>query len=163
MTSCNLWIDLHYFPSLHVFQEILHADVVTFDMFVAYGRKSYQNRCYIATSQGLQRLVVPVQRRSSHGCYKDVCVDYTFPWQRQHIQAMRTAYGKTPFYCFLEDLIAPILHSKPIFLHVLSQRILDALLQMLQVEKNFFIRFRPLVLQGKKQWIYVLFFILKNL
>jgi len=44
--------------------------------------------------------------------YKDVLIDNSYPWQRQHWRTLQTAYRTSPFFEFYEDEIKP-LYDKP--------------------------------------------------
>jgi hypothetical protein len=40
--------------------------------------------------------------------YKDVKLDNSYPWQRQHWRTLETAYRTSPFFEFYEDEIKPL-------------------------------------------------------
>jgi hypothetical protein len=40
--------------------------------------------------------------------YKEVLLDNSYPWQRQHWRTLQTAYRTSPFFEFYEDDIAPL-------------------------------------------------------
>ena len=131
-----LCMELHYFPSFHVFKQLYLAESITLDLHTHYQKQSYQSRCYIATSQGLQALVIPVQRSTRRGYYKDVAIDYTTDWTKKQAHALATAYGKTPYYRFWWDMVQPIFAQKPKLLWELSLALLERCFAFLSMEKN---------------------------
>jgi len=54
---------------------------------------------HVGAAQGRQR-------------YKDVLLDDTYPWQRQHWRTLETAYRTSPFFEFFEDDLAPLFEKK---------------------------------------------------
>lgn len=71
-----------------------------------YQRQSYRNRTTIMGPNGRQELIVPIVRRS--GERMPLCtveLSYDEPWPSRHLQAIRTAYGQTPWFIhYLPDL-----------------------------------------------------------
>lgn len=50
--------------------------------------------------------------------YKDVLLDNSYPWQRQHWRTLQTAYRTSPFFEFYEDDIALLFENE--FSHLLD-------------------------------------------
>jgi len=76
-----------------------------------YQKQTYRNRCYVCTDQGKHMLSIPIQHvggNQGRQKYKDVVLDNSYPWQRQHWRTLQTAYRTSPFFEFYEDDIAPI-------------------------------------------------------
>lgn len=98
-----------YFPRLHYFNRMLSSDVfVIFDsaQYVKslkhYGvkttkKRSYQSDAPIMTHQGERLLTVPV-KHSGRPPINMAQPQYQFPWQRCHLNALRSEYGKAPFF-----------------------------------------------------------------
>ncbi len=131
-----LLIEPHYLPTITYLQHVYHTPRTTLEIHHQYQKQTYQNRCYILTSQGLQKLIIPIQHNSIHTTYKNVKVDYSTPWIAQHIKAIATAYSQTPYYTTLADLIHPILLKKPTYLLEVNKAILTAILKFLQLKKE---------------------------
>ena len=131
-----LLIEPHYFPCILCFQRMYGASALFLAVDGTYQKQTFQTRCYILTFEGMQKLVVPVQHASRHGIYRDVKIDYTKHWVSQHIHALASAYGQTPYYPFLADIIYPILQKKPIFLLDLTLPLLRGLFDFLQISKE---------------------------
>lgn len=64
-----------------------------------YQKRSWRNRAYIPTPQGIQMLSVPLDKGKNRQMnIQEVTINYNEDWPRQHIHALRTAYGSAPFY-----------------------------------------------------------------
>lgn len=62
-------------------------------------KSSGRNRCALATAQGWQLLSIPVLGgRSQQTLISEVQLANEKPWQRQHWHAIKTAYGKAPYF-----------------------------------------------------------------
>ena len=95
-----------YLPWLGYFRIMKEADVFVFLDSVQFERRSWQCRNRIKSVKKWIWQTVPTH--SKHGTFiKDVEIDNTKPWQRQHWNALRTCYGKAPYF----DLYAPFFRS----------------------------------------------------
>jgi hypothetical protein len=66
-------------------------------------------------------LNIPIQHvggSSGRQRYKDVRVDNSYPWQRQHWRSLETAYRSAPFFEFFEDSLRPVFQKN--FSHLLD-------------------------------------------
>ncbi|MGB0357036.1 MAG: WbqC family protein [Cytophagales bacterium] len=136
MTPPPLLIEPHYLPTLACFKKIYQTEALRLAVCHRYQKKTFQNRCYLATTQGLQRLTIPVQHHTTRGSYADVKIDYDMPWPLKHIRAIQTAYGKMPYHGPLADLLFPIYLRKPTFLIDLTLPIIEACCTFLQLDKQ---------------------------
>ncbi len=80
-----------------------------------YQKQTYRNRCYICTDQGQHMLNIPIKHvggEQGRQKYKDVLLDDTYAWKRQHWRTLETAYRTSPFFEFYEDDLAPLFEKK---------------------------------------------------
>jgi len=80
-----------------------------------FQKQTYRNRAYICNDLGRHMLSIPIRHvGGSQGRqkYKDVKLENTYQWQRQHWRTLQTAYRTLPFFEFYEDEIAP-LYERP--------------------------------------------------
>ena len=86
-----------FMPWLGYFDKMDSCDAFVLLDNVQYKKNEYQNRNRIKTSNGWQWLTVPA-------CYKfpqkinEVLIDNSVNWQKKHICALQTNYGKSPFF-----------------------------------------------------------------
>lgn len=86
-----------FMPWLGYFDKMDSCDFFVLLDNVQYKKNEYQNRNRIKTSDGWQWLTVPA-------CYKfpqkinEVLIDNSVNWQKKHLCALQTNYGKSPFF-----------------------------------------------------------------
>jgi len=86
-----------YLPWLGYFDKMLKADVFCYLDNVQFKKNEWQNRNRIKTARGWQWLTVPVSYRYPQ-TVAEVGVPPASNWGRQHLQALRTNYGRAPFF-----------------------------------------------------------------
>ena len=96
-----------YFPNILTFSYIMHHDIC-WEVEDNYQKQTFRNRTYICTDRGKHILSIPivhVGKANGRQKYKDVTIDNSYPWQRQHWRTLETAYRTSPFFEFYEDEI----------------------------------------------------------
>lgn len=131
----NLLIELHYLPCLEYFCALLQFDSIELEKFEHYEKQSYRNRSYINTSQGTEMMIVPLTAKHGKTIIKDVRIDYSQKWQKNHWRTIESAYRKAPYFEYYSDDLKSILFNHHDFLFDLNMELLSFCL------KN--IRFHP--------------------
>ena len=77
-----------------------------------YIKQTSRNRCEIATANGKQILTVPVTTKVQEVQkvkvpVKNVLVSEHGNWRHQHWEALKSAYGMSPFFDYYQDDIRP--------------------------------------------------------
>lgn len=104
-----------------------------------YRRQTERNRCAIATANGVQQLTVPVSlpsRQASHCPIKEVRISDHGNWQRQHWQALQSAYGMSPFFDYYVDDLLPFYEKKWEWLFDYNNEITSTVLRLLDVDST---------------------------
>lgn len=99
----NILIELHYLPCVEYFTILTHATHVWIEAHETFQKQTYRNRAYILTANNVERLTVPVLESTHHVPIQAVKIDYSQKWQQQHWRAIRSAYGKAPFFLYYAD------------------------------------------------------------
>lgn len=115
-----------YFGTVEHYRMIARSKRIIVDVGEHYERQSYRNRTGIIGPNGRQDLVVSIDRRSGEKMpVRTVGLSYAEPWNLQHIQAIRSAYGQTPWFIHympdVEDLLRKR-YAKLIDLHLATMR-----------------------------------------
>jgi hypothetical protein len=89
-----------YIPWRGYFDQIRRADLFIFYDDIQYDKHGWRNRNQIRTAQGRQWLTIPVH---SHGVtagipVKDMKIDWSKPWAKNHLKALTFAYNKAPYF-----------------------------------------------------------------
>jgi WbqC-like protein len=89
-----------YIPWRGYFGQIRKADLFVFYDDVQYDKHGWRNRNQIKTAQGKQWLTIPVHSKGvTEGIpIKDVRIDWSKPWGKNHLKALTFAYNKTPHF-----------------------------------------------------------------
>ncbi len=132
----TLLIDLHCLPSLEYFACLFSYNTIRLEAQESYKKQSYRNRCYILTSQKVERLTIPVRKGSNQLLYKMVEVDYSQPWEKLYWRALRTAYSKAPYFEYFAAYVRNHLLKRYTYLFDLNLALLQTCLQLLQLDKQ---------------------------
>lgn len=101
-------IESQYLPPIAYFSVLLKQQNVLIEQHENYQKRSYRNRCNIATANGILRLSVPLEKGKNNQLpFKNVKIYNADNWQTQHWRAIKSAYGKSPYFEFYEDELLP--------------------------------------------------------
>ncbi|MFN8276136.1 MAG: WbqC family protein [Chitinophagales bacterium] len=107
---------LYLLPAPGYWHTLLSASAVTIEAQENFIKSTYRNRFWISGAQGLQLLSVPLLGgRDSHRLYRETRISYEEPWARKHLQAIRSAYGSSPFFEHYAASFFP-LYERPVAL-----------------------------------------------
>lgn len=102
-----------YFPSI----EYIACHHLTSNTFIeqheTYPKQTLRNRCYIATSQGIQPLIIPVLKKDGPNTQiNHIEIMHNSDFKKQHIKAIKTAYHSSPFFEHYIDIISECINIK---------------------------------------------------
>jgi hypothetical protein len=130
-------IETQYFPPIQTIHLIANFQNVWIEAYENYQKRSFRNRCAIATSNGVQVLSIPLKKgKNNQQPIRDVQIAYDDNWQKQHWHSLQTAYGKSPFWEFYTPQLEPIFLKKYTFLFDLNFDILTVILKILKLNKT---------------------------
>lgn len=132
----NLLIELHYLPCLEYFSKLLQTESLVLEAQENFQKQSYRNRCKILSANKIDVLTVPILNSNSKQLIRDVEIDYSQPWQKNHWRAIKSAYGKAPYYEYVYDYFEKIYQKKPKYLWELNLEALTVCLKLLKIEKE---------------------------
>jgi hypothetical protein len=102
-----------YIPWRGYFHLIHLADVFVFFDDVQYTKRDWRNRNVVKGAHGLQWLTVPVVTRGRREqLIKDVEIDNSSPWNREHLSTLRHCYGQAAYFGKYQDLLEET-YSRP--------------------------------------------------
>jgi len=92
-------IELHYMPSTAYVYAVTHfRSIISIHPNLHLSRQSFRNRCEIASSQGKQNLIIPILDSRKAVPMADVQIDTRYNWAQTHFQAIKSAYGRSPYW-----------------------------------------------------------------
>ena len=110
---------------------------VVWEVHDNFQKQTYRNRYHICTDQGLHKLIIPITHvggSDGRQKYKDVRVEKSYRWQRQHWRTLQTAYRTSPFFEFYEDELAPLFEREFSFLMDFNWKTIEFLITALQLK-----------------------------
>jgi hypothetical protein len=105
-----------YIPWRGYFDQIQTADLFVFYDDVQYDKRGWRNRNRIKTSTGPIWLTIPVFNRGAqteHIPINQIRIVWDRPWNQEHWNSIRMAYGKTPYFNKYANLVEEFYSQKP--------------------------------------------------
>lgn len=128
-------IESQYFPCIAFWAQAYSDNKLEIEAFEHYQKRSYRNKCNIYAANGPITLSVPLEKgKNKQMPIKDVRISYIDPWDTNHLQSIRSAYGRAAYFEFYWDEIEEIINRKYTFLYDLNWAILEYFSQKLNVE-----------------------------
>lgn len=128
----NALLSTAYFGPIQWYQKLNRADEAWIERHENFTKQTYRNRCVIATTQGLQSLTVPVDRSSSD-LITDIRVSDHGNWRHLHWNALKSAYGESPFFEYYEDDLRPFFERQWTFLFDFNEEIREKMCELLDI------------------------------
>ena len=127
----------NYAGNLMYYRSILKADNYCIDLFEKFNKQSYRNRCVIASPNGPLNLVIPVKRKSKN-IFKDVQIDHSQKWKKNHWKSLESAYRSSPYFEYYEDDFKSIYFNNNYkFLIDFNQLIHLHIIKLLEIETQY--------------------------
>lgn len=132
-----LLIDLPYLPCISWISLAKQYDEIYIDAFEHYVKGSYRNRCHILGPNGMQRLSIPlVKGKHQHTPMKDVRIDHGSNWQKIHWQSLCSAYRRSVYFEYFEDVLYPFYHSRIDGLMASNHALLQLIFKILKMPQQ---------------------------
>jgi hypothetical protein len=126
-----------YAPNIEYISKIASFETVEIDVYEPYIRQTLRNRCEILTSQGVQKLSIPIDKKSTQsGMIKDVKIDYAENWQCQHWRSLQASYNNSPYFFYYQDELQKIYEKRHDFLIDFNAEILDFILEKMKIKNQ---------------------------
>ena len=127
-------IDYQYFGSINYCNTLFKFLNTEIELFDNYQKMSFRNRCTVVGSNGLVHLSIPVVGgRNKKQLMRDVKIDYSQAWQRQHIKTITSCYGKAPFFEYYINDMEKLIKCQSIFLVDFNWEIMLWLKMIIQI------------------------------
>lgn len=134
MEQKSLFIELQYLPCIQYFVYLCSFEKILIDPDDVYLKQTYRNRCRINGANNIENLIIPIKKASNKKLLtRNVEIDYNQKWLNKHIRAIRSAYGKAPFFEYYEEEIIEIYNKKSTHLLELNKELLTKCLEILDL------------------------------
>ncbi|MFW5675578.1 MAG: WbqC family protein [Acetivibrio ethanolgignens] len=140
----------NYWPYPGLIGKIALSDKFMFLTKVQLDKSSWQNRNRIRIKEGWKYLAVPVISKGKEGQkIQDTLISNQTNWRNQHLNAIRFAYQKAPYYKRYETFIHDLYKKKWEYLAELDIYIMEYILNELAIETEV-IYDKDLEIRGEK-------------
>lgn len=127
-----------YFGPVQWYQKLNRYSRCLIEQHDHFIKQTYRNRCVIATTQGLQSLTVPVEStgemRIDKTEMKDIRISDHGGWRHLHWQALKSAYGESPYFEFYADDLHPFFEKRWTYLIDFNMEIMRQMCQWLDIQ-----------------------------
>jgi hypothetical protein len=123
-----------YFPPIDYLLEMKNSDMIFVETLENYQKQTYRNRATILTGNGLHDLIIPVVKGKKK--IKEIQIDYSVAWQRNHWKTIESAYNSSPYFLFYRDFLEPFFQKKTIFLFDFNMDLLLLLRKLFSIENT---------------------------
>jgi hypothetical protein len=141
-----------YIPWRGFFHQIQRADLFIFYDDVQYDKHGWRNRNQIKTAQGKQWLTIPVHSAgATQGLLiKDVKIDWSKPWAKNHWKTLSFSYAKAPHLRTYAEICGSFYQRHDEFLADFTIETTIALARELGIDQTRFMRASELNAGGEK-------------
>lgn len=101
-----------------------------------YQKQSYRNRCNILSANGVLPLTVPVSKDMPKVKTRDIRIDNSLEWQKNHWTSIESAYSSSPFFEFYTDQFSTFYTKKFRFLLDFNLKLQHYILDQLEIKPS---------------------------
>ena len=128
-------IETQYFPSVGWFVLGSSSGMLHLDMAENYNKRSLRNKTRLTQTIPHVTLTVPLKKGKHTGrTIGLVQVAYDEDWTTNHIRAIQSTYGKSPYFIHYIDEIITILEEANNLLVDLNEKIITFLMRVMKLE-----------------------------
>lgn len=139
LNSMTVLLSSTYFGPVQWYQKLYRNEKILIEQHDSFIKQTYRNRCMIATANGVQALSVPtkaVDGPASSDKATPLISDHG-NWRHIHWNALKSAYGESPFFEYYADDIKPFFDNREWeSLYDFNLDICRTMCQLLDIEPN---------------------------
>ncbi|MCF6279939.1 MAG: WbqC family protein [Flavobacteriaceae bacterium] len=125
-----------YFAPISQYVAIFKNKEIVFEVEDNFQKQTYRNRCNIYGANGKLTLNIPIIHNGKQKT-KDVKIDNSSLWQKQHLKSLESAYYSSPFFEFYMDDLFPLYEQKSAFLLDFNLKCHEFIMNALQSEITY--------------------------
>ena len=125
-----------YFAPISYYAILLQYSNCSTEHHEHFVKQSIRNRCEIYGANGKLRLTIPKQRKgSSKTIIKEIQISYKQDWQKEHWNAIVSAYNSSPYFEYYKDEFLPFFENKEEYIVNFNKKLQTLILNILQEER----------------------------
>jgi hypothetical protein len=123
-----------YLPPIQYFQLLTKCDEILIERHETYQKQTYRNRCQIYSANGPLSLIIPVVKPYGNRTkIKDVRIDNSVKWRKEHWRAIQSAYKNSAYFEFIADYFIDFYEKEWVFIWDYNLIILETLFKILEL------------------------------
>lgn len=122
-----------YLPPISFFKKIINSESIYLCKSTSYQKQTYRNRCIISTSNGIQKLTIPIKHNLKNKSYTNTQIYNESNWQKNHWRAIKSAYNSSPFFEYYVDDFYPFYKKKYKFLYDYNYEMLTHIFKLTEL------------------------------
>ena len=137
MTHCKSIFSTAYLPPVFYFHQLLQCEEVLIEGHEMYQKQTYRNRCIIYSANGSLPLTIPVVKPNGNRTFiKDIRIDNSVKWKKEHWRALESAYTNSSFFEFIADYLVGFYEKDRLYLWDFNMELLNTLFDILDLQVN---------------------------
>ncbi len=126
-----------YLAPISYYAILLKHPNCTIELYEHFVKQSIRNRCEIYGANGKLRLTIPKERKgSSKTLIKNIKISYKQNWQKEHWNAIQSAYNSSPYFEYYKDELQPFFEKQEEYLVDFNSKLQEITLKLLQEENT---------------------------
>jgi len=126
-----------YLGNIYYYSKYIQSEAPLIEMHEHFCKQTFRNRCQILTANGVLNLSVPVKKISgTKQLITEIAIDYSENWQKQHWNAIVSAYNSSPFFLHYDYLFESFYIQQYKTLFELNCELHKTVLQCLKVNAD---------------------------
>ena len=118
------------------YYRVINNQDCLFNKHENYQKRSFRNRFYILTANGAKSLSIPLKKgKNKQLSIIDVEIAYHDNWEKNHLNAIKSAYGKSPFFEHYFPLILEVYKQKHALLFDFNLKTFNVVNEILNLNK----------------------------
>ncbi|MBW6497868.1 MAG: WbqC family protein [Bacteroidales bacterium] len=103
-----------YLPPVEYMAWLAVSAKAEVEVHETYPKQTWRNRCSIPSANGPLALSIPVEKPlGNHTPTRLISISSHLSWQKQHWRSIVSAYSKSAFFLFYQDLLEPFFMDQP--------------------------------------------------
>lgn len=130
-------IPISYLGPIEYYAILIQKENIFIESKEHFVKQSLRNRCQIYGANGIQILSIPKQRKSSSKTLiSNIQISKNHNWQKEHYNAIKSAYNSSPFFEYFKDELKEFYYCKKENLFNFNLTLTKKILEFLQVKKE---------------------------
>ena len=126
-------LPLYLLPSVDWFAEAICAESIVLGDEEQFTKQTERNRLMYGTFQGTKTFSIPLINNTIGFGFDRVLISYDTNWPQQLVNALKTAYGKSPFFEYYGYRFEAIILSRPSNLWDLNFNLFSEIINCLKI------------------------------